>query len=678
MKKSFKIVFAFILLGITQFSYSQCNNGSPYGGAVAPTSGGTNNISGCNYASEYAPITGVAASGNYIITSSVATDFITVRQGTSGGPVIAFGVQPLNWTATVVGTYYIHFNTNAACGTQASCRTTDITHVESSPDIPCDAWLLAFCTATDGDNTGMTNSGVSAPSCGSYAGGDLWYYITVPASGELQLEGIAGTLTDMSMSAYSTSGGCGGTLTQLACNDNGGTGNMPLINLTGLTPGNDIYVRIWDNNNNQTGTFSLRAFDPTDLFCYTGNAVSSGGGCAQLTSATNDQNGSIWDANDVLDFTNDWSYDFTVNLGSSDAGADGVCFVIQNDPAGLGASGTSGGSMGAGGISNSLIIEIDTYINTEDRNDGLTGLGCASGPDWDHLDMWSGGTVNPGNCTSGARYVPNAVELLNGASLYNIENGLDHTLRIAYVSGTQTFTATILNAAATVTYGTISHSPVDPMTVFGTNTPYFGFTASTGGLNNVQIGCLAADFILPITLANIDITCESGRVDLDWATASEINNDYFTIERSDDGVNFEPMATILGAGNSNSVLNYSWIDTSPLNTVGYYRLKQTDFNGEYSYSDVLATRCKSNNEISIYPNPSRGSFTFDYFSSKEEDLRVEIYSISGQLILEKIFNEMPEGDSKRNMVIEELSNGVYFVNFVTDNKVVTHKLSVVN
>ncbi len=223
---------------------------------------------------------------------------------------------------------------------------------------------------------------------------------------------------------------------------NSGFGNMPELTLSGLTAGNTLYVRVWDNNNDETGTFEIDGADLSSDYCVTGDGTDLGAGCAELTDAANDELGSIWDPNDKLDFTSDWTYDFTINMGADDAGADGVCFVIQNDPGALGANGVSGGAMGAGGITNSLIIEIDTYLNTEDRDDGLTGGLCSGGTDPDHLDLWLDGNVNPyADCTwqgPGARIIANAVNLETGGADYNIENGLDHILRIAYVSGTQT------------------------------------------------------------------------------------------------------------------------------------------------------------------------------------------------------------------------------------------------
>jgi len=108
--------------------YSQCLNTIPYGGGVAPTAGQTTTLSGGIFAGEYSTITGVAATTQYISNSTGGTgNYITIRQGTSNGPVIAHGPAPLTWTSTVAGDYFQHINLNAACGTESAGRVSTIT-----------------------------------------------------------------------------------------------------------------------------------------------------------------------------------------------------------------------------------------------------------------------------------------------------------------------------------------------------------------------------------------------------------------------------------------------------------------------------------------------------------------------------------------------------------------------
>ncbi|MFZ1785910.1 MAG: hypothetical protein WAU23_11965, partial [Ferruginibacter sp.] len=109
---------------------SQCTMTSAFGTVTAPTVINTPaTISGCSFQSEYSTINGCVANRVYRVTGSIAGTFITIHQGSSGGPVIASGVTPLAFTTTVAGTYYSHWNTNSACGTASSCMTTAITYI---------------------------------------------------------------------------------------------------------------------------------------------------------------------------------------------------------------------------------------------------------------------------------------------------------------------------------------------------------------------------------------------------------------------------------------------------------------------------------------------------------------------------------------------------------------------
>lgn len=229
-----------------------------------------------------------------------------------------------------------------------------------------------------------------------------------------------------------------------------------------------------------------------------GNAtLSNPQNCVTLTPNSPGQRGCAWNPYVPLDFTQPFTYDFTINLGSNNAGADGIAFVIQNDPTGLCACGSQGGALGASGITNSLIIEIDTYLNAEDRDDGIdmanVGVACSGGTEPDHLDVWVNGLINPpgGVCpgTPGARIIPSASPLLDGGVLYDIENGLDHILRVAWTPGNPgTISASLMNTALTSTFASVQHS-FDPLALFGTNTPFYGFTSATGALFNQHTFC---------------------------------------------------------------------------------------------------------------------------------------------------------------------------------------------
>ncbi|TNF49629.1 MAG: T9SS type A sorting domain-containing protein [Bacteroidetes bacterium] len=403
--------------------------------------------------------------------------------------------------------------------------------------------------------------------------------------------------------------------------------------------------------------------------------------CVTITPAVNDQRGCAWDQNSTLSFASDFTYDWTINLGSNDGGADGMTFVIQNDPLGRCKCGNSGEFLGAGGIQNSLIIEIDTYLNSRDRDDGLPTVVCSGGPDPDHIDLWLNGNINPstdGNdclLTGSERIIPNAIPLLNAGVNYNIENGLDHKLRVTWNAGSSTITVSILNNAGTTTYGTLSYGPINPMTLFGTNNPYFGFTGSTGGLNNQQTFC-NPPVLLPVTMGDFNMVCDEGFVTLNWNTSSEINNDFFTIERSSDGENFEILSTIDGAGNSNQPLFYSWQENTRFEELKYYRLSQTDFNGEIKILNTIATNCTEINGTNIISTTyESGILTLNIENKIQTDYQIEIIDMSGKIVyIDRKY--IPSGATLLNLGRIEMTKGIYYIRLSSFNELISKKIAV--
>jgi PKD repeat protein len=170
--------------------------------------------------------------------------------------------------------------------------------------------------------------------------------------------------------------------------------------------------------------------------------------------------------------------------------------------------------------------------------------------------------------------------------------------------------------------------------------------------------------VLPITLASFTGECKANNtVLLKWSTASEINNDYFTIERSSDAVTWNVISTVAGAGNSNALLNYQFEDDSPLNGTNYYRLKQTDFNGEFEYFDIVAVENCSNNtgEISIYPNPVINQLNITISSVNDANATVLIYDLLGNIVLEKPSSQLTKGNNKITINTEQLAKAMYML-----------------
>lgn len=182
---------------------------------------------------------------------------------------------------------------------------------------------------------------------------------------------------------------------------------------------------------------------------------------------------------------------------------------------------------------------------------------------------------------------------------------------------------------------------------------------------------------LPIELLSFTADVNNQEVDLKWQTASEINNDYFTVERSMDGENFEPLIIVKGAGNSNQIINYYEVDKDPYSGISYYRLKQTDFDGEFSYSQIISVNItKNNKDINIYPNPvSNNNLTLELYGFSETDeITVKISNSYGALIYSKSFDS--SNNLKFEIPIKEITkiSGIYMVTLISKESIISKKL----
>lgn len=149
------------------------------------------------------------------------------------------------------------------------------------------------------------------------------------------------------------------------------------------------------------------------------------------------------------------------------------------------------------------------------------------------------------------------------------------------------------------------------------------------------------------------------QVKLQWTTASEVKNDRFEIERSQEGSDFQHINTVYSKGNSLSITHYSIMDKNPLSGNNFYRLKQVDLDGSYKYSNMELVSIEGNERIRVYPNPATDLLTIEV-PQTEGDIPIAIYDQLGRLVRK---TRMTSGQ----LDLKEISDGIYFISIVSNH-----------
>jgi hypothetical protein len=165
------------------------------------------------------------------------------------------------------------------------------------------------------------------------------------------------------------------------------------------------------------------------------------------------------------------------------------------------------------------------------------------------------------------------------------------------------------------------------------------------GFSQFSIGKSRTLATLPIKLLYFNAKNNGDIVDLSWATGAEVNNEYFTVERSSDGKNFSGILNKRGAGNSSKTLYYSDVDKNPLQGQSYYRLKQTDYDGHYTYSSIKAIKLKQQIDdenliklIAVGPNPFSDQLNISFEMKNASDVEIMLLNSSGQSLYNNKMN----------------------------------------
>ncbi len=178
--------------------------------------------------------------------------------------------------------------------------------------------------------------------------------------------------------------------------------------------------------------------------------------------------------------------------------------------------------------------------------------------------------------------------------------------------------------------------------------------------------------VLPVELINFSASTDGNNVKLFWTTASETNNDYFVIERSRDTEDFRQLSVINGNGNSTILREYAYQDLHPLEGNSYYRLKQIDYDGNFSYSKVITLYFTRNEEpISIVPNPASDNAWIHFSKKHDGDTYLEIVDLKGKIVFCKSESEIP---NPYQLNIENIEKGIYFLQVYNSGKKIKQKL----
>lgn len=180
------------------------------------------------------------------------------------------------------------------------------------------------------------------------------------------------------------------------------------------------------------------------------------------------------------------------------------------------------------------------------------------------------------------------------------------------------------------------------------------------------------DTALEVDMASFEVSLKDDEnVLIEWSTAMELNNEYFIIERSEDGYEFEEIGKVLGAGTTSALTDYEYIDRHPILGTSYYRLKQIDINGYVSYSEVRVIVIEDEKRtVLIFPNPLPQGADLQISGNSSDPVLLEIFNTYGKMVYAQEVN--PNGSVETPTLIQ----GNYLCNVSSKGKVFSFKLFV--
>jgi len=246
----------------------------------------------------------------------------------------------------------------------------------------------------------------------------------------------------------------------------------------------------------------------------------------------------------------------------------------------------------------------------------------------------------------------------------DVPNGSGSTYCVFNSSGAKASDVTVSN----LTGGNDYYFEILEYNGTGSSTNY-NTTTSTGWNSGNS-----ASSQLPITLAEFNAEIISEGVQLEWKTATELNNNYFVIQRSTDGIEFEDVSRINGAGTSNVLTEYGFTDVNAPEGVVYYRLMQVDYDGTFAFSSIIYVDTKNDNGIVNITKVIAKDNSIDVYVNKTTDASsvLSLYTLNGKLIQGVVLGQ--KGGRVLNLDMSNYAHGVYFIKVQTGDKTISKKI----
>jgi hypothetical protein len=318
-----------------------------------------------------------------------------------------------------------------------------------------------------------------------------------------------------------------------------------------------------------------------------------------------------------------------------------------------------------------------TYLLTEDFSSIVSGNSSSTSGS---SSAWTGNTnitsVSSAYSAGGSVKIgsSSATGFIQSKVLNLSENGGVFSLDFD-VKGWTTIEGSIIVTVTNLATQTVSYSTVMASSSFETKTINFsGGTANSvvkiattskrAFIDNVKVYYSVST--LPVELISFAANCEDNNtVSVNWTTASEHNSDYFIVEKSRDGLNWNILATKEAAGNSTQLINYSVADVADISGTVYYRLTQVDVDGASKVYDIVSTNCFAENELAMvaYPNPSNGQFSLKIVNAKGGKYDLAITDMQGKTIDQQSI-DLETGTTVVKMNPLGLQPGVYMLQFI--------------